>query len=112
MPDVNLYAVGNALDFLAGPADYERMAAIAVDRSHGAGRAEVLTWLMKQGLPEGIQIALDQLDDPSVRSLIINNLRKVRPLPHGLRPRIEQYLYDPDSEVRKQARAALKKLPD
>ncbi|GAA1480354.1 hypothetical protein GCM10009624_07940 [Gordonia sinesedis] len=112
MPEVNLYAVGNALEFLAGPADYDRMAAIGADRSHGSGRAEVLTWLMKQGLPEGLQIALDQLDDPSVRSQIIQDLRKVKPLPHGLRPRIEQYLDDPDSEVRKQAKATLKKLPE
>lgn len=89
MPEVNLFAIGNALSYIAGPSDYARMASVAADRSHRSGRAAVIEWLMKQGVPEGLQIAIDQLDDPSVRPLIIHDLRKVKPLPHGLRPLIE-----------------------
>ncbi|MDL9944568.1 hypothetical protein QSJ19_03005 [Gordonia sp. ABSL11-1] len=111
MPEVNLYAVGNALEYLAVPTDYERMANVAADRSLGSGRAAVLEWLIKQGSDDGLRIVVDQLDDPSVRALGVKFIRQFKPLPAGLRPVIEQYIDDPDSEVRKQAKATLNKLP-
>ncbi|MCM3896441.1 hypothetical protein [Gordonia sputi] len=111
MSPVTLGAAANALRFLAVPSDYDEMATIAADRSLGSGRAAVLEWIIKQGLPEGLQLVVDQLDDPSVRALGIKYIRQYKPLPSGLRPIIERYLDDPDSEVRKQAKATLKKLP-
>ena len=112
LPEINSFAIGNALLYLAVPSDYEQMAKLGADRSLGSGRAAILEWLVKQGLPEGLQVVVDQLDDPSVRPLGIRAIRQYRPLPSGLRPVVAQYLDDPDSEVRKQARATLKKLPD
>ncbi|RPA58332.1 HEAT repeat domain-containing protein [Gordonia oryzae] len=111
LPEVNAYAVGNALRYLAVPSDFDNMAKLGADRSLGSGRAAILEWLVNQGLPEGLQIVVDQLDDPSVRALGIKYIRQFKPLPSGLRPVIEQYLDDSDSEVRKQARATLKRLP-
>lgn len=111
LPEVNAYAAGNALRFLAVPSDYDDMATIAADRSLGSGRAAVLEWIIKQGLPDGLHLVVDQIDDPSVRALGIKYIRQYTPLPNGLRPTIERYLDDPDSEVRKQATATLKKLP-
>ena len=105
-------AAANALRYLAVPTDYDEMAKIAADRSLGSGRAAVLEWIIKQGLPEGLQLVVDQIDDPSVRALGIKYIRQYKPLPPGLRQVIEPYLDDPDSEVRKQAKATLKKLPD
>lgn len=112
MPEVNADAVANALSYLAVPSDYDRMVAIASDRSLGSGRTAVLEWIIKQGREDGLQLVIDQIDDPSVRALGINYLRQYKPLPSGLRPKIEQYLDDPDSEVRKQAKLTLKKLPE
>ncbi len=111
LPEVNSFAIGNALCYLAVPGDYEQMANLGADRSLGSGRVAILEWLIKQGLPEGLQIVVDQLDDPSVRALGIKYIRQFRPLPSGLGPIIEQYVDDSDSEVRKQARATLKRLP-
>lgn len=112
MPEHNMAAVSNALDYLALPSDFDRMAALAVDRSLGFGRAGIIKWLCRQDLEEGLQIVIDQLDDPSVRPYVVRHMREFKPLPAGLRPTIEQYLDDPDSEVRKQAARTLKKLPD
>lgn len=106
-----LHACANALRFLAVPTDFDRMATLASDRSLGAGRAALLEWLIEQGRPDGLKIVIDQIDDASVRPLAIKFIRQYKPLPPGLRPRIEQYADDPDSEVRKQAKASLKKLP-
>lgn len=52
LPEVNAYAAGNALRFLAVPSDYDEMATIAADRSLGSGRAAVLEWIIKQGPPK------------------------------------------------------------
>jgi hypothetical protein len=106
-----LHAIGNALRYLAVPTDFNRMAELAADRSLGAGRAALLEWLIDQGRPDGLQIVVEQIDDPTVRALGIKYIRQFDLLPSGLRPRIEPYLDDPDSEVRKQAKATMKKLP-
>jgi hypothetical protein len=106
-----LFAIGNALHYLAVPADFDRMAAIAADRTLGSGRTAVMEWLIDQGREDGLHVVVDQLDDPSVRALGVKFIRQFKPLPPGLRPVIEQYVDDPDSEVRKQAKATLNKLP-
>ncbi|QKT06716.1 hypothetical protein HUN08_05565 [Gordonia sp. X0973] len=112
MPEVNMAAVGNALGYLAVPTDYKRMSAAAADRSLGYGRAGIIDWICKQGIDEGLQLVVDQLADPSVRPFCLRSMRQFKPLPSGLHPTIEQYVDDPDSEVRKQAKLTLKKLPD
>lgn len=112
MPPVNSFAVGNALLHLAMPSDYDRMAAVAVDRTQLSGRAAILQWLIKQGRPDGLDIVVGEIEDPTVRALGIKYIRQYKPLPSGLRPTIEQYVDDPDSEVRKQAKSTSKKLPE
>ncbi len=111
LPPVNSFSVGNALLHLAVPSDYDRMAAVAADRTLGSGRAAVLEWLIKQGREDGLDLVLGEIEDPSVRALGIKYIRQYKPLPSGLRPRIEMYVDDPDSEVRKQAKLTLPKLP-
>ena len=71
----------------------------------------MLDWLIQQGLEDGLAIVLREIEDPRERALGIKYLRKFRPMPTGLRPQIEPYLDDPNSEVRKQAKLTLKKLP-
>lgn len=107
-----LHAAANALRYLAVPSDFDRIAALASDRSLGSGRAALLEWLIIQGTPEGLQIVVDQIDDDTVRALGIKFIRQYTPLPSGLRPVIEHYLEDPVSEVRKQAAATLRKILD
>ncbi|MDL9948634.1 hypothetical protein QSJ19_24220 [Gordonia sp. ABSL11-1] len=87
------------------------IATLAADRTLGSGRAALLEWLIEQGTDDGLHIVVDQIDDPSVRALGIKYIRQFTPLPTGLRPAIERYVGDSDSEVRKQAKATLKKLP-
>nr|WP_296769421.1 hypothetical protein [Rhodococcus sp. (in: high G+C Gram-positive bacteria)] len=111
LPPINSFAVGNALLQLAVPSDFDRMAALAADRAQGSGRAAVLEWLIKQGRSDGLDIVVREIADPSVRALGIKYIRQYRPLPTGLRPSIEPYVDDPDSEVRKQAKLTLQKLP-
>ncbi|MDL9948636.1 hypothetical protein QSJ19_24230 [Gordonia sp. ABSL11-1] len=106
-----LFAIGNALRYLAVPTDHDRIATLAADRTLGSGRAALLEWLIEQGTDDGLRIVLDQIDDPSVRALGIKYIRQFTPLPTGLRPAIERYVGDSDREVRKQAKATLKKLP-
>lgn len=107
-----LDAAANALRYLAVPSDFDRIAALASDRSLGSGRAALLEWLITQGTPEGLQIVVEQIDDDTVRALGIKFIRQYKPLPAGLRPVIEHYLDDPDSEVRKQATRTLRKILD
>lgn len=45
LPAINSFAVGNALLQLAVPSDYDRMAAVAADRTLGSGRAALLEWI-------------------------------------------------------------------
>lgn len=111
LPPINSHAVANALLHLAVPSDYDRMAALATDRSLSSGRAAILEWLIKQGRPDGLEIVVGEIEDPSVRALGIKYLRRYRPLPAGLKPKVERYLDDPDSEVRKQTKLTLQKLP-
>ncbi|ORI13122.1 hypothetical protein BJD99_00200 [Rhodococcus sp. 1163] len=111
LPPINSHAVGNALLHLAVPSDYDRMAALAVDRSLSSGRAAILEWLIKQRRPEGLEIVVGEIEDPSVRALGIKYLRRYKPLPAGVKPKVERYLDDPDSEVRKQTKLTLQKLP-
>jgi hypothetical protein len=110
LSDFNTYGLSNALLHLAMPSDFDAIARLAQDRSIG-GRSPLLEWLIKQGLDEGLQIVVDQIEDPKVRAQSLRHLRKFRPLPEGLRPVVEPYLEDPDAEVRKQAKLTLKKLP-
>ncbi|AYJ48114.1 hypothetical protein [Rhodococcus sp. P1Y] len=112
LPPINSFAVGNALLQLAVPSDYDRMAAVAADRTLGSGRAAILEWLIKQGRPDGLDIVVGEVEDPSVRALGIKYIRQYKPLPSGLRPKIEPYADDPDSEVRKQVKLTLAKLPE
>ncbi|ORI24964.1 hypothetical protein BJI47_05610 [Rhodococcus sp. 1168] len=111
LPPINSHAVANALLHLAVPSDYDRMAALAMDRSLSSGRAAIMEWLIKQGRPDGLEIVVGQIEDPSVRPLGITYLRRYRPLPAGLKPKVERYLDDPDSEVRKQIKLTLQTLP-
>lgn len=111
MQDTYLATFSNSLDYIAGSSDYDRMAEVAADRSLGYGRAPVIEWIARHGV-SGISVVVDQLDDSSVRPYALRALRKFKKLPSDLRPSIERYLDDPDSEVRKQAKLTLKKLPD
>ena len=110
LSDFNSYGLSNALLYLAMPSNFDDIARLAQDRSIG-GRSPLLDWLIQQGREDGLQIVVREIEDPKVRPLAIKHLRKFRPLPTGLRPVIEPYLDDPDSEVRKQAKLTLKKLP-
>lgn len=69
LPPINSFAVGNALLQLAVPSDCDRMAAVAADRTLGSGRAAILEWLIKQGRPDGLDIVVGEVEDPSVRAL-------------------------------------------
>jgi len=109
-PATTLAAIGNALSYLAAPTDYARMREVATDRSLGSGRAPVIDWLLRADPEDALPIALDGLDDPSVRPYILRSLRVIKHLPASLRPKIEPYLDDPDSEVRLQAKRTLAKV--
>ncbi|MDJ0362576.1 hypothetical protein [Rhodococcus sp. H29-C3] len=111
LPPINSHAVSNALLHLAVPSDYDWMAALATDRALSSGRAAILEWLIKQGRPDGLEIVVGEIEDPSVRALDIKYLRQFKSLPDGLKPKVERYLGDLDSEVRKQAKLTLQKLP-
>ena len=86
------------------------MREVATDRSLGSGRAPVIEWLLRADPEDALPIALDGLDDPSVRPYILRSLRVIKHLPASLRPRIEPYLDDADSEVRLQAKRTLAKV--
>ncbi|WP_396912362.1 HEAT repeat domain-containing protein [Mycolicibacterium sp.] len=105
-----LAVIGDALKYLAVPTDYDRMRQIAADRSLSFGRAPVIEWLLQQNPDDALPFALGELDDPSVRPYILRALRGVKKLPGTLRPTVEQYLDDPDEEVRVQAKRTLAKI--
>ncbi|SHQ96600.1 Uncharacterised protein [Mycobacteroides abscessus subsp. abscessus] len=105
-----LAAIGDALKYLAVPSDYPRMREVALDRSLSFGRAPLIEWLLEIDPDDALPLAISELDDETVRAYILRALRKFKKLPASLRPAIEQYLSDPDSEVRKQAKFALAKV--
>lgn len=105
-----LAAIGNALQYLARPSDYPRMRQVAADRTLSFGRAPVVEWLLRADPDDALPLVIGELDDPSVRPYILRSLRVIKHLPASLRPTIEQYIDDPDSEVRKQAKRTLAKL--
>ncbi len=109
-PPTTLAVIGTALKYLAVPSDYTRMRQVALDRSLSFGRAPVIEWLLEIDPEDALPLATEELEDASVRPYILRALRKFKKLPASLRPIIEQYLKDSDSEVRKQAKYALTKV--
>lgn len=109
-PEIILATIGTALKYLAAPTDYPRMRQIATDRSLGYGRAQVIEWLLRADPDDALGVVVGELDDPSVRPYLLRSLRVIKHLPEALRPKIAQYLDDPDSEVRLQAKKTLAKL--
>ncbi|MEU8895752.1 hypothetical protein [Nocardia sp. NPDC048505] len=104
-----LWAAGYALAWLAPAGYYDRIAPLAADRRYGLGRRELILWLGKSRNPEATAIILDQLDDPAVATAALQALARRKPA--GVRGVVEPYLNSADSEIRKQARKALDKLP-
>ncbi|MGL4307090.1 MAG: HEAT repeat domain-containing protein [Mycobacteriaceae bacterium] len=98
--------------FLAGPVDFDRMVAAGVDRSLGEGRGPIVEWVLGCQDIRGLELMVGQVDDPSVRASVLRGLRSFRKLPSGLRPVVQRYVDDTSSEVRKQAKRTLAKLPE
>lgn len=88
------------------------MAAGAAGRTLSPGWAAVPEWTVKQGRPDGLDVVVDQVDDASVRAQAIRHIQQYKPPPSGLRPEIEPYADDPDSEVRRQVKLTLAELPE
>jgi hypothetical protein len=92
------------------------MARLAGDRVLGEGRAPILEWLIARKVsrrhPELLDLALGELEDPSVAAHIMRRLRRLPPdaLPADLEDRIRPYLGAEQDESRIQARLLLERI--
>jgi hypothetical protein len=90
---------------------FEEFESMAIDRSAGSDRALIL-WALakpKRRRSEAISIARSQLDDPSVRTVALEVLGRLRAVEAWAE--MAAYEHDADPDVRRAAKRALKRLP-
>ncbi|MCK2240647.1 MULTISPECIES: HEAT repeat domain-containing protein [unclassified Crossiella] len=103
------WRIGEALGKFAGPAVAAEMVELALDRSYGAARTQIVNpGLAKTKDPRVPGILLELLADPTVAPAAAQGLGRLRHAP--ARGHLEKALHGPDENVRRQAKQALKRL--
>lgn len=113
LPPVNQTSLqGSALlvAFLAKMSDAEDMITLARLRYLGEARVPILEWLIKSKKPDLIDVAVGELDDPTVAAHIMRAVGKLRDIPEGIEDLVRSYLDSEQEESRKQARLLLQKM--
>jgi HEAT repeat protein len=104
------WAVGNALEASWDDSQFERLVALAQDRSFGRAREMVVLGLGRSKRPEAGDLLIRLLDDPDVNGHAVGALEKLK-IPRA-RAGLERMMDDPRAWVRKSAARALRKLPE
>jgi HEAT repeat protein len=102
------WIIGNGLGIFAGPALAEELIELALDRSFGPARYQIVSALPKTKDERVAGVLMGLLDDPTVRAAAIGALGKMKFI--SARTSIEMLLADPDKNVRDQAKKALKRI--
>lgn len=103
----------------ASPTDPDHradMARLAADRTLGEARAPILEWLIARQVsrrhPQLLDLAVGELEDPSVAAHIMRRLRRLDPdvLPAGIEETVRAYLDAEQEESCRQARLLLAQI--
>jgi HEAT repeat protein len=99
------WAVGNALEVLAGDDVFRELVELACDHQHGKAREMVVMGLGKMKNPEVVDALIGLLRDEQVAGHALCALRKLKPV--QARPYIEPFVQHPRSWWRNEAKQAL-----
>jgi hypothetical protein len=102
------WIIGNGLGIFAGPSFAEELIELALDRSFGHARYQIVSALPKTKDERVAGVLMGLLDDPTIRAAAIDALGKMKFM--SARTSIEMLLADPDKNVRDQAKKALKRI--
>ncbi|MEK7215467.1 MAG: HEAT repeat domain-containing protein [Chloroflexota bacterium] len=102
------WAIGRALEVLAGPDDFADLASIARDKKHGQARQKVVYafWRMKD--PRAVSVLIAVLDDADVAGHAFSALAGLAP--PSARPHFLRFAQDPRPWWRKTAQRAIAKI--
>jgi HEAT repeat protein len=102
------WVIGNGLSIFAGPSFADELIELALDRSYGAARTQIVQALPKTKDERVTDVLLDLLDDQTVCAFAVDALGKMKV--RRARSSIEAMLGNADKNVRDQARKALKRI--
>jgi HEAT repeat protein len=102
------WVIGNGLGIFAGPPLAGDLIGLALDRSFGRARSQIVAALPKTKDPRVPGILQGLLDDPAVSAPAIAALGKMRIV--AARPAIEAMLNNQDENLRDEAKKTLKRL--
>jgi HEAT repeat protein len=102
------WVLGNGLGIFADLSVADDLVELAIDRSYGHARTQIVLALPKTKDARVPDILLGLLDDPTVAAFAVEALGKTKLA--RARDRIEEQLHSPDKNVRDQARKALKRI--
>jgi HEAT repeat protein len=100
--------IGNGLGIFADPSLADELIELALDRSFGETRFQIVSALPKTKDERVPGVLLSLLDDPTVCAHAIGALGKMKFT--AARPEIEARLTSSDKNVRDQAKKALKRI--
>ncbi len=99
------WAIGNALEVVAGDAVFDDLAAIVQDRSHGKAREMAVAALGNMSDARAADVLVELLDDDEVAGHAIFGLRKLKAA--TARGPLLRFLDHPKAWVRKEAKKAI-----
>ncbi len=102
------WVIGNGLGIFASPAVADELISLAMAREYGDARSQIVLNLPKVKSGDVPRVLLELLDDPTVAASAIEALGKMKFV--EARERIERLLDHSDTNVRNQAKRALKRI--
>ncbi|MGY1396907.1 HEAT repeat domain-containing protein [Streptomyces sp. SS10] len=102
------WVIGNGLGIFASPAVADELISLATAREYGDARSQIVLNLPKVKSGDVPRVLLELLDDPTVAASAIEALGKMKFV--EARERIERLLDHSDTNVRNQAKKALKRI--
>lgn len=102
------WVIGNGLGVFAGPPIADALIELALDRSFGGARTEIVRNLPKTKDPRVPEVLRALLDDPTVRVAAVAAFGTTKD--RGARDLIEALIADPDKSMRDQAKKTLKRI--
>jgi HEAT repeat protein len=102
------WVVGNGLGIFAGPSVADELIELALDKSFGQARTQIVLALPKTKDSRVGDVLIELLDDPTVCAFAIEALGKTKIV--AAEGSIERLLDHPDKNIRDQAKRALKRI--
>jgi HEAT repeat protein len=104
------WAIGNALEVLAGDEIFDDIVELVQDKRHGTARQMLVMALGKMKNPKAVDVLIGLLGDDDVVGHALSSLKKLRA--KQARTHIVRLLNHPNAWVRKVAKQALAKIED